>query len=135
MISTRNLIYYLYLGIIYHALMLTACQPTVVGPTQPSGYRLIIPPTLQMNRWQSLPLSVRVTDANGTPVDDVPVSFRLALPYTAMAELDPLTVHTQDGKATTTLRAKAAGYIMVDVTVEDITETIYITIVGETPRF
>jgi len=135
MISTRHLIYYLYLGVVCHVLMLTACQPTVIGPTKPSGYRIIVPSALQMSRWQSLALSVQVTDTNGAPVHDVPVSFRLAQPHAAVAELEPLTVRTQHGKATTTLRAKAAGYVMVDVTVEDITETIYITIVGETPRF
>lgn len=88
-----------------------------------------------MNRWQSLPLSVQVTDANGVPVDDVPVAFRLLPATTNIAEIEPLTVHTQHGKATTTLRAKTAGYVVVDVTVENITETIYITITGETPRF
>lgn len=115
--------------------MLTACQPTVIGPTKPSGYRIIVPSALQMSRWQSLTLSVRVTDANGTSVDNVPVVFRLASPSAAAAEIEPLTVHTQHGRATTTLRAKTAGYVMVDVTVENITETIYITITGETPRF
>lgn len=76
-----------------------------------------------------------MTDANGVPVHDVPVSFRLAQPRTAVADLEPLTAHTRHGKATTTLRAKTAGYVMVDVTVEDITATIRITVLGETPRF
>ena len=106
-----------------------------MGPSKPSGFRIIVPSALQMSRWQSLTLSVRVTDANGAPVHDVPVSFHLAPASAALADLDPLTVQTQHGKATTTLRAKAAGYVMVNATVEDITETIYITIMGETPRF
>lgn len=135
MISTRRLIYYLYVGIICHALMLTACQPPIVGPTKPSGYRIVVPSTLQTTLWQSLTLSVQVTDANGAPVSDVPVTFHLVQPHAAVAELEPLSVRTQQGKATTTLQAKAAGYVMVDVTVENITKTIYITIVGETPRF
>lgn len=119
----------------FYALLLTACQPTAIGPTKPSGYRLIVPSTLQTSRLQSLTLSVRVTDANGAPVNNVPVSFRLVRPSTAMADLEPLTADTQDGKATTTLRAKTAGIVMVAVTLEDITATIRITVLGETPRF
>lgn len=115
--------------------MFNACQPTVVGPSKPSSYRLIVPSTLQINRLQPLALSVHVTDANGEPVHDIPVSFHLAQPSTAAANLDPLKVHTHHGKATTTLRAKTAGYVMVEITVEDITETLRITILGETPRF
>ena len=115
--------------------MLNACQPAVIGPTKPSGYRLIIPSTLQMNRSQPFTLSVHVTDANGTPVDDLPVSFRLVQPLSAVADLAPGVVHTHHGKATTTLRAKTAGYVMVDITVEDTTKTLRIDIVGETPRF
>ena len=88
-----------------------------------------------MSRLRPLTLSVQVTDANGVPVSDIPVSFRLAAARTAVANLDPLTVHTHHGQATTTLRAKTAGYVMVDITVEDTTETIRITILGETPRF
>jgi hypothetical protein len=135
MIPTRSLIYYLYLWGICQALMFNACQPAVVGPSKPSGYRLIVPSTLQMSRLRPLTLSVHVTDTNGVPVHDIPVSFRLAQPQTAVADLDPLTVQTHHGKASTTLRAKTAGYVMVDITVEDITETLRITILGETPRF
>lgn len=135
MIPTRNLIYYLYIWVICHALTLIACQPIVVGPTQPSGYRINIPSALQMSRSQPLTVNVLVTDANGSPVHAIPVSFRLAQPLTAVADLAPLTVYTHHGQATTTLRAKTAGYVMVEITVEDITETLRITIVGETPRF
>lgn len=116
-------------------LLVGGCQPTVTGPTTPSGYRILVPEASQTLRMQPLPLTVRVHDAAGKPVDEVPVEFQLPDTWTGRAQLDPPRVVTRQGQATTTLRARTAGQLLVQITVEDRTVTVPITVLGDTPRF
>jgi hypothetical protein len=111
------------------------CRPTVVGPTQPSGYRLTLPESSQTLRTQPLTLTVQVTDVSGTPVEDVPVHFRIPPEWQSVAQISPPTVTTQQGKASATFRARTAGYVVVEVTVEDLTQAIRIAVLGDSPRF
>ena len=117
------------------SLLLGSCQPTVLGPTSPSGYRIVLPETSQALRLHPLALTVRVTDAAGRPVDDVPVRFHVPEAWATRAQVDPPTVATRQGEATTTFQARAIGQVMVQVTVEDRTLDVPITVLGETPRF
>jgi hypothetical protein len=78
---------------------------------------------------------VRVTDAHGAPVDDVPVHFRVPQAWATVAEVTPPIVVTQRGQAATTFRARTAGQMAVEVRVEDLTETVQIAVLGDTPRF
>jgi hypothetical protein len=68
-------------------------------------------------------------------VDEVLVHFRIPEAWATRAQVDPPTVATRQGQATTTLRARTAGQLVVHITVEDRTVDIPITVVGETPRF
>ncbi|HSX78559.1 MAG TPA: hypothetical protein VLQ80_08325, partial [Candidatus Saccharimonadia bacterium] len=97
-------------------LVLGSCQPTVLGPTTPSGYRLVLPEASQTVRSHPLPLTVRVSDASGQPVDEVLVYFRVPDAWASRAQVDPPTVATRQGQATTTFRARAAGQLMVQIT-------------------
>jgi hypothetical protein len=117
------------------ALLLSSCHPTVLGPTVPSGYRIILPEASQTIRSHPLALTVGVRDAAGQPVDEVMVQFRIPDAWATRAQVDPPSVATRQGQATTTLRARAAGQMMVQITVEDRTVDIPITVVGEAPRF
>lgn len=121
--------------LIVWSLVLGSCQPTVLGPTTPSGYRVVLPEASQTLRSHPLALTVRVSDTAGNPVDEVLVHFRIPEAWATRAQVDPPTVATRQGQATTTLRARAAGQLVVHITVEDRTVDIPITIVGETPRF
>ena len=121
--------------LIVWGLVLGSCQPTVLGPTTPSGYRVVLPETSQTVRSHPLPLTVRVSDTSGQPVDEVLVHFRVPDAWASRAQVDPPTVATRQGQATTTFRARAAGQLMVQITVEDRTVDIPITVVGDTPRF
>jgi hypothetical protein len=114
---------------------LSSCQATVLGPTMPSGYRVILPAASQTRRLQSLLLTVQVTDAAGNPVDDVPVHFRLPENGSTRATIEPPLVKTQNGRASSTFRARTAGQVSVEITVENLTQTIHISVLGETPRF
>jgi len=115
--------------------LLSGCQPTVIGPTTPSGYRVVLPEASQTIRAHPLPLTVQVRDAAGQPVDEVLVEFQLPDTWATRAQIDPPRVATRQGQATTTFRARATGQLMVHITVEDRTMAVPITVVGEAPRF
>jgi len=116
-------------------LLLGSCHPTVLGPTTPSGYRVVLPEASQVLRLHPLALTVRVRDATGQPVDEVLVHFHVPETWASQARVDPPTVATRQGQATTTFLARTAGQIMVQITVEDHTVDVPITVLGETPRF
>jgi hypothetical protein len=116
-------------------LTLSGCQATVLGPTTPSGYRIVLPAASQTVRLQPLLLTVQVTDAAGNPVDNVPVHFRLPENGSTLAEIDPPVVMTQNGRATSTFRARTAGQVTVEITVENLTQTTHISVLGASPRF
>ena len=121
--------------LIVWGLVLVSCQPTVLGPTTPSGYRVVLPEASQTLRSHPLPLTVHVSDAAGQPVDEVLVQFRIPESWATRAQVDPPIVATRQGRAITTFRAQAPGQLMVQITVEDRTVDIPITVVGDTPRF
>ena len=121
--------------LIVWGLFLGSCQPTVLGPTTPSGYRIELPEASQALRSHPLALTVRVSDMAGQPVDEILVHFRVPDAWATRAQVDPPTVATRQGQATTTFRARASGQLMVQITVEDRTANIPITVVGDTPRF
>src|SRR5215510_6852579 len=117
------------------SLMLWGCRPTVLGPTTPSGYRIELPEASQALRSHPLALTVRVSDMAGQPVDEILVHFRVPDAWATRAQVDPPTVATRQGQATTTFRSRAMGQLMVQITVEDRTADIPITVLGDTPHF
>jgi hypothetical protein len=121
--------------LIVWGLFLGSCQPTVLGPTTPSGYRIVLPEASQALRSHPLALTVHISDTAGKPVDEVLVHFRVPDAWAGRAQVDPPTVATRQGQATTTFRARASGQLMVQITVEERTADIPITVVGDTPRF
>jgi hypothetical protein len=94
-----------------------------------------LPETSQTLRLHPLTLTVRVTDASGMPVEDVPVHFRIPPDWATVAEISPPTVTTRQGQAAATFRARTAGHMMVEVMVEDLTQAIPIVVLGDGPRF
>jgi hypothetical protein len=129
---SRGVVLLLY---IVWGLVLGSCQPTLLGPTMPSGYRIELPGASQALRTHPLALTVRVSDTAGKPVEEVLVHFRVPDAWATRAQVDPPTVATRQGQATTTFRARATGQLMVQITVEDRTADLPITVVGETPQF
>jgi hypothetical protein len=63
------------------------------------------------------------------------IHFRIPQTWANAAEVNPPSVVTQQGQASTTFRARVAGQMAVDITVEDRTDTVRITVLGDTPRF
>lgn len=100
-----------------------------------ASYRVTLPAASQTTRLRPLPLTVHVTDTDGQPVDNVAVQFRIAQTGLTAAQVEPPTVLTRDGQATAVFRARAAGQISIAITVDDHTETVHISVLGESPRF
>jgi hypothetical protein len=111
------------------------CTRTNQAVALPSGYRVTMPEASQTLRMRPLALTVQVTDAAGAPVDEVPVQFRMPRVSPAVAEIEPPTVVTRDGKATAIFRSRSEGRFEVEITVAGYTETVYVTVLGDTPRF
>lgn len=118
-------------GILY----LGGCHPTIIGPTAPSGYQIVLPEASQTRRWQPLNLTVWVRDTAGQPADDVEVHFHIPPQWSTQAVIEPPRVVTLEGKAVATFRARTLGNMAVEIRVEDRTETVPIVVVGDTPRF
>jgi hypothetical protein len=71
----------------------------------------------------------------GQPVDEALVQFHIPETWAGRAQVDPPTVATRQGQATTTFRGRTAGQVMVQITVEDYTVDVPVTVLGDTPRF
>ena len=71
---------------------------------------------------------VRVQDAQGNPVDGIPVEFQLELAWQDKASLSPLRVLTNQGRASTILRPGTIGVVRVIVRVESITQEVAISV-------
>jgi hypothetical protein len=118
-----------------------ACAPTLSEPTDPSGYRFSLqayPSPIQLPTHQTFAdpqrnptestLTVKVQNAQGQPVDGVPVSLSLPPDWTASASLTPPRVVTQNGKAETVFRAQTSGAVEVTAQVENQTREVFVII-------
>jgi len=118
-----------------------ACTPTFTGPTAPSGYRfslqdypspIWLPSHLSSADPQGFPtestLTVKVRNAQGQPVDGVPVIFSLPSDWNAYASLVPQRVITQNGKAEAVFQATTTGAVKVTAQVENQIQAVFIHI-------
>src|SRR6266849_2335672 len=91
----------------------TACAPKLVGPTPGTGYRFsleVSDPIIWMGPGifvggaplpQAAELIVRVQDAQGHPVDGVPVTFEVEPGWARSVSLAPSQTSTHSGIART----------------------------------
>lgn len=114
------------------------CAPKLNGPTQPSGYFfsvIVSDPRiyLMVNRlFENLPDSaqvvVRVRNAQGQPVNGVPVMFQIEPDWAQNASLTPPRAITQDGETHAVFRASTIGVVRIMVRVENISREIRISV-------
>jgi hypothetical protein len=118
-----------------------ACAPTFTGPTAPSGYRfslqayptpIRLPSHLSFADPQRFPtestLTVKVQNAQGQPVDGVPVIFHLPADWSAHASLIPQRAITQNGEAAAVFQATTTGAVRVTAQIENQTQAVFIHI-------
>ena len=117
-----------------------ACAPKLLGPTGTSGYFFSLSISTS-NIWLApaglIPgdyfptfaeLSVQVRDAQGQPVDGVPVEFQVEPAWTNSASLEPSRTTTRGGRAQTIFRAQSTGVVRIIARVEDIIQETRIAI-------
>ena len=114
----------------------TACAPTHTALLSEHGYRvsLHISDTLI---WMGFPrpnfpeaavLVVRVRDAQGQPVDGIPVRFSVEPSWTQNASFTPAEMLTRNGEAQTSFQANTTGVVQVMARVDNVTCESTITI-------
>jgi len=73
-------------------------------------------------------LVVRVQDAQGRPVDGVPVVFALEPEWQQSASITPQQTSTRNGMVRAILEPKTTGAIRVMARVENVTQAVVITV-------
>jgi Big-like domain-containing protein len=113
--------------------MACAPQPKLAGPTAPSGYFFVMrAPDIKTERLPaSAELTVRVQDAQGQPVDGVPVQFQVAPTGERIGSVSPERAMTNSGTARGVFQAQSAGRAPVRVRVENTTQEAVITVTVE----
>ncbi len=104
-----------------------ACAPKLVGPTVPSGnffslwisdpviWLLLDGSPLEEHFPRVAELTVRVQNAQGQPVDGVPVTFQVEPAWIQDASVIPQSVITRDGVAQAVFRAETIGVVRIMV--------------------
>jgi hypothetical protein len=117
-----------------------ACAPKLVGPTVPSGYFFslrVSDPQIWLllegiSMEEYLPrvseLTVRVQDAQGQPVDGVPVTFQVESAWIQDASVTPHRAMTRGGVAQAVFSAKTTGMVRIMVRVDDTTQETRIVV-------
>lgn len=112
----------------------TACAPKLVGPTPGAGYRFsleVSEPIIWMGAGifgggpqlpRTTDLIVRVQDAQGRPVDGVPVMFEVEPGWAESLSLAPSQTSTRSGIARATLSEPlTTGVVHVMARVDNVT--------------
>ena len=120
--------------------MLLACAPKWVGPTAPSGYYgslhasdttiwlLLSGSTFGDSHPRAAEIIMSVQDGQGQPVNGVPVAFQVEPDWANDATVTPPHAITREGRARAVLEAETTGVVHVMARVENVTETVAITV-------
>ena len=119
----------------------TACAPKLVGPTPGAGYRFSLEvsdpiiwmgPGLLVGGVQLLQVAeliVRVQDAQGRPVDGVPVTFEVEPGWARSIALAPSQTSTRGGIARAILsEPQTIGVVRVMARVDNVTAQATLTV-------
>src|SRR5215831_10166328 len=120
----------------------TACAPQLVGPTPGAGYRFsleVSEPTSWLvsgilvgdvrDLTQSTELIVRVQDAQGRPVDGVPVAFEVEPSWAQSIALAPSHTTTRGGTARAVVsHPQTTGVVHILARVDNMTAQARLTV-------
>lgn len=114
------------------------CAPKWVGPTTPSGYRYTLTvsdPLLWISASifnsplpGSTAVTVRVQNAQGQPVDGVPVELQIDPSWVENASLTPQRPLTHDGSARALFTPRTTGAVRLTARVENVAEETTIVV-------
>ena len=114
----------------------TACAPKHTELLSEHGYRVSLHVSNTLiwigPQWSNFPeaaiLVVRVRDAQGQPVDGIPVRFSVEPSWTQNASFTPAEMLTRNGEARTIFQANTIGVVHVMASVDNVTCEATITI-------
>jgi hypothetical protein len=105
-----------------------ACAPQYVGPTR-AGYVFSLsayPSSINLRGAAELIVSVR--NAQGLPVEDLPVTFQVEPAWRQSASVAPQVAYTRQGTARALFQARTTGVVRVSVQVDTATQETRITV-------
>ena len=110
----------------------TACAPTLVGPTSPAGYffslQVAAPVLFLGTSGTATEVRVRVQDAQRQPVEGIPVTFEVEPGWTPYAAVSPSQVATRGGVARTVCTVWLTGVLHVTARVDNTTAQATMTV-------
>ena len=98
------------------------CTPKLVGPTGSSGYFFSFDAPLSILRNESAELVVHVQDAQGNPVDGIPVEFQVEPAWVQSASVFPSRAITTGGRARAVFQVGLIGVVHVIARVDNTTQ-------------
>jgi hypothetical protein len=98
------------------------CTPKLVGPTASSGYFFSFDIPFSVLRNERAELVVHVQDAQGNPIDGIPVEFQVEPAWVQSASVFPSRVVTTGGRARTIFRVSLIGVVHVIARVDNTTQ-------------
>jgi hypothetical protein len=106
-----------------------SCAPKLVGPTASGQYFFLrVDPSINLTMVSEL--FVHVQNAQGQPLDGVPVTFELAPEWVQKATISPQQALTRGGAVRAIFQARTTGSARVIVHVDNATEEARINISG-----
>jgi hypothetical protein len=104
-----------------------SCAPKLVGPTASGQYFFLrVDPSINLARVSEL--FVHVQNAQGQPLDGVPVTFELEPKWAQRATISPQQALTRGGTARAIFQARTTGSARVIVRVDNATAEARINI-------
>jgi hypothetical protein len=107
-----------------------ACAPQFVGPTTAGYFFTLNIPALFIYPGDAAALIASVHNAQGQPVDDVPVTFQVEPAWAQSASVSPQVAYTRQGMARALFQARTTGVVRVTVRVDNATQETRIRVVS-----
>ena len=105
-----------------------ACAPQFVGPTTRGYVFALNDPFIDIYLGDAAALIVSVRNAQGQPVDNLPVTFQVEPGWAQSASISPQVAYTRQGRARALFQARTTGVVHVTVRVDNITQKAMITV-------
>jgi len=105
-----------------------ACAPQFVGPTTRGYFFALEDPIIDIDMGETAELIVSVRNAQGQPVDNLPVTFQLEPGWTQSASISPQVAYTRQGRVRALFEPSTTGVVHVTVRVDNITQKARITV-------
>jgi hypothetical protein len=105
-----------------------ACAPHFVGPTTTGYFFALNDPTPYLILGDTAALIVSVRNAQGQPVDNLPVAFQVEPGWAQSAAVLPQVAYTRQGRARALFQANTIGVVHVTVRVDNATQEARITV-------